>query len=61
MVTWQMEKSSYFLFGGTNFNKKKFAPDFAKFKVSSAADVLFKSALLTPTLCSYIKNVSLMC
>lgn len=31
-----MEKSAYFLFGGTNFNKKKFAADFAKFKVSSA-------------------------
>ncbi|CAH8356395.1 unnamed protein product [Eruca vesicaria subsp. sativa] len=27
-----MEKSANFLFGGTNFNRKKFAPDFAKFK-----------------------------
>jgi ATP-dependent RNA helicase DDX52/ROK1 len=33
-----MEKSSYFLFGGTNFNKKKFAPDFAKFKNSTEDD-----------------------
>ncbi|XP_010475991.1 PREDICTED: DEAD-box ATP-dependent RNA helicase 57 [Camelina sativa] len=33
-----MEKSSYFLFGGTNFNKKKFAPDFAKFKNCSKDD-----------------------
>ncbi|CAN8259923.1 unnamed protein product [Cochlearia groenlandica] len=33
-----MEKSAYFLFGGTNFNKKKFAPDFAKFKKSTNED-----------------------
>ncbi|WZY74051.1 hypothetical protein YC2023_006291 [Brassica napus] len=30
--SWKMERSANFLFGGTNFNRKKFAPDFAKFK-----------------------------
>uniref|UniRef100_A0A1J3DUR5 RNA helicase n=1 Tax=Noccaea caerulescens TaxID=107243 RepID=A0A1J3DUR5_NOCCA len=33
-----MEKSAYFLFGGTNFNKKKFAADFAKFKKCTEDD-----------------------
>ncbi|KAL0691471.1 hypothetical protein Bca4012_091150 [Brassica carinata] len=33
-----MEKSANFLFGGTNFNRKKFAPDFAKFKNRTVED-----------------------